>query len=66
MSRKHERGAVALEYILIAALIALALVGSFIFLRQRMTDAIVEEGEALTQTVTSSIAEGQVVPEGTK
>ena len=69
MRRKAIRGAVALEYILIAALVAIALIGSFVYFRNTMkasTNAITEQagksvGESLDSATKKDVS-GEVAP----
>ena len=49
--RSSERGAVALEYILIAALVAIALISTFVYFRKGMTDST----KKITDTATSAV-----------
>lgn len=49
--RRRERGAIALEYILIAALVAIALIASFVKFRGMLA----EKTEAITDTAGSAI-----------
>lgn len=49
-NRRNRMGAVALEYILIAALVAIALMGAFLYFRKTLT--------AGTELITDTAAEG--------
>ncbi len=57
-SRKNQRGAVALEYILIASLVAIALIGSFVYFRGTLKNSVAAitetTGNAVTQSLTAA------------
>lgn len=57
-NRKSRRGAVALEYILIAALVAIALISTFIYFRKTMTSSVEAISDTTADTVQSSIDQG--------
>ncbi len=50
-SRKNQRGAVALEYILIASLVAIALIGAFVYFRGTLKQSV----SAITDTTASAV-----------
>lgn len=57
-NRRRQRGAVALEYILIAALVAIALISTFIYFRRTMTSSVKAVSDTTASTVQSSIDQG--------
>ena len=57
--RKSERGAIALEYILIAALVALAIVGGFMYLGRQAREATQDVGGEFRGAVNMAIEEGR-------
>lgn len=59
-NRRRRRGAVALEYILIAALVAIALMGAFLYFRRTLTTGV----QKVTDTAAAGI--GQSVDEAEK
>ncbi|MBN2712461.1 MAG: hypothetical protein JXR97_08545 [Planctomycetes bacterium] len=59
-NRSKECGAVALEYILLAALVAIALISTFVYFREGMTDST----KKITDTATSEVQ--KAIDQGTK
>lgn len=53
MRRRNQRGAIALEYILIAALVAIALIATFVYFRSTLT----ESGKAISDTTKNAVTE---------
>ncbi len=62
--RRNERGAVALEYILIAALVAIALISTFVYFRDSLTKSTKAVADTTTNVVQSSIKTGTTTEEG--
>ncbi len=56
-SRRNQRGAVALEYILIASLVAIALIGSFVYFRGTLKNSVA----AITDTTSNAVTESLTV-----
>ena len=54
-SRKSRKGAVALEYILIASLVAIALIGSFVYFRGTLKKSVAAITDTTANAVTKSI-----------
>lgn len=52
-AKARQRGAIALEYILIAALVAIALIGTFVYFRGTLK----ESGKAISDTTKNAVEE---------
>lgn len=53
--RRSQRGAVALEYILIASLVAIALIGSFVYFRGTLKNSVATISDTTANAVNSSL-----------
>lgn len=58
-NRKGRRGAVALEYILIAALVAIALMGAFLYFRKTLDEGVREMTDVAAEGIGGSINEAR-------
>lgn len=57
-SCNKECGAIALEYILLAALVAIALISTFVYFREGMTDSTKKITDTATSEVEKAIDQG--------
>lgn len=65
-NRRNRRGAVALEYILIAALVAIALMGAFLYFRRTMDSGVRAMTDTAAGGIQESIDESKKNTEGVK
>jgi Flp pilus assembly pilin Flp len=53
-NRKAQRGAVALEYILLAALVAIGLIGAFVYFRGEAKKSVEDIADTTTEAVSTA------------
>ena len=58
-NRKGRRGAVALEYILIASLVAIALMGAFLYFRKTLDTGVREMTDVAAKGIAGSVKEAE-------
>ncbi len=52
--KRRQRGAVALEYILLAALVAIGLIGAFVYFRNKAKKSVEDIADTTTKAVDKS------------
>ena len=57
--RQRQKGAVALEYILLAALVAIGLIGAFVYFRNKAKDSVESIADTTSDAVETSTKDAE-------